>query len=59
MELAINNVRYWISIPKYPESSLNSILHIIDVRGRTRAEVEAMYGDVSNYFITSCELVID
>jgi hypothetical protein len=46
-------------MPEYPESSPNGILHIIDVRGRTRAEVEAMHGDVSNCFITSCEPVVN
>ena len=46
-------------MPEYPESSLNDILHIIDVRGYTRAEVEAIHGDISNYFITSYEPVIN
>jgi len=52
-------VRYWISIPKYPKSLLNSILHIINMRGRMRAEVKVIYRDISNYFITSYELVIN
>ena len=59
MELAINNIRYWISIPKYPKSSLNSILYIINIRGYTRAKVKVIYRDISNYSITSYELVIN
>jgi len=59
VELAINDIRYWISIPKYPKSSLNSILYIINMRGYMRAKVEVIYRDISNYFITSCELVIN
>jgi hypothetical protein len=46
-------------MPEYPKSSPNGILHIINVRGRTRAKVEAIHGDISNCFITSCELVIN
>jgi hypothetical protein len=34
-------------MPEYPESSINGILHIIDVRGRDRKEVEKMHEDVS------------
>jgi len=46
-------------MPKYPKNSLNSILHIINIRGYMRAEVKVIYGDISNYFITSYKPVID
>jgi hypothetical protein len=49
-ELATNEVRYWISMPEYPESSANGILHIINVTGRTREEIVAMHGDVSSKY---------
>jgi hypothetical protein len=46
-------------MPEYPESLLNSILYIINIRGYMRAKVKVIYGDISNYFITSCKLVIN
>ncbi len=58
-ELATSEVRYCISMPEYPESSSNGILHIIDIRGRTRAEVEAMHKDVSDYSTTGSRPVTD
>lgn len=44
-------------MPEYPESSATGILHIIDITGRSKKEVEEMHSDVSNYFITGLLLV--
>ena len=40
-------------MPEYPESSENGVLHIIDVKGRSREEVEQMHEDVSYQSLTS------
>jgi hypothetical protein len=51
-ELSTDEVRYHITIPEYPESSQNGIIHIIDVTGRSKAQVESMHEDVSDHSST-------